>query len=115
MKRHISCLPMIKLFKHHLQKGFTLLEMLVVLLIISVLFLLIVPNVKNTLDIVNDRGCKALEKVADAAIIEYKMQNGEFPASVDALVAAGLLKEDQTTCDKNNKQLVIIDGTAHIE
>ena len=50
-------------------KGFTLLEMVVVVLILSVLFLLMVPNVKNTLEIVNQKGCKGLEKVADAAIL----------------------------------------------
>lgn len=100
--------------KNRRNNGFTLLEMIVVVLIISVLFLLTVPNIKETLGIVNDRGCKALEKVADSAIIEYKMKYDEYPGSVSDLVNAGLLTEDQTTCD-GNKTLTIYDGTSHIE
>lgn len=97
------------------REGFTLLEMAVVVLIISVLFLLTVPNIRETMDIVNERGCRAIEKVGDAAILEYRMQYDEYPGSVQDLVSAGLLTEDQTTCDGNEKSLVIRDGTAHIE
>ncbi len=95
--------------------GFTLVEMVVVILIISVLFLLTVPNIRNTLNIVNDKGCKAIEKVADAAIVEYKMKYDRFPSSVSELVNDGLLTDTQTTCDNNEKTLVIYDGTAHME
>ena len=94
--------------------GFTLLEMTIVLLIISVLFLLTVPNIQKTMDIVNNKGCKAIEKVADAAILEYRMEYDEYPGSVSDLIAAGLLSEDQATCD-GNKNLVISDGQAYID
>ncbi|MCH4013027.1 MAG: prepilin-type N-terminal cleavage/methylation domain-containing protein [Solobacterium sp.] len=99
--------------KRRRKTGFTLLEMIVVVLIVSVLFLLTVPNIKDTIGIVNNRGCKALEKVADSAIVEYKMKYDEYPGSIGDLVNAGLLTEDQTTCD-GNKTLTISDGTAHI-
>ncbi len=97
------------------QEGFTLVEMVVVILIVSVLFLLTVPNIKDTLDIVNDKGCRAIEKVADAAIVEYKMKYDTYPGSVSDLVNAGLLSTQQTTCDNNAKSLTIYDGTAHME
>lgn len=96
------------------QKGFTLLEMAIVVLIISVLFLLTVPNIQKTMGIVNEKGCKAIEKVADSAILQYKMKNGEYPASVSDLVSEGLLTEDQLKCD-GSKTLVITDGQAYIE
>ncbi len=96
------------------KKGFTLLEMTIVVLIISVLFLLTVPNIQKTLSIVNAKGCKAIEKVADAAILEYKLEYGSFPGSVSDLVSAGLLSEEQLTCD-GSRNLVIIDGQAYIE
>ena len=96
------------------KKGFTLLEMVVVVLILSVLFLLMVPNVKNTLEIVNQKGCNGLEKVADAAILEYKLKYDEYPSGISDLVNAGLLEENQTTCD-GSKTLVIYDGIARIE
>ena len=67
--------------KRELKKGFTLLEMTIVILIISVLFLLSVPNIQRTLGIVNAKGCKALEKVADSAILQYKLEYDEFPAA----------------------------------
>ena len=88
------------------KKGFTLLEMTIVILIISILFLLVIPNIKKTLTIVNDKGCKALEKIADSAIIQYKLEYDSYPGSVSDLVNA--------TCD-GEKSLVISDGHAYIE
>lgn len=95
-------------------KAFTLLEMTIVVIIISVIFLLTVPSIQKTLSVVNNKGCKAIEKVADAAILEYKMEYNEYPSSVSNLVSAGLLSEEQLTCD-GSKSLVIIDGEASIE
>lgn len=95
-------------------KAFTLLEMTIVVIIISVIFLLTVPSIQKTLTVVNNKGCKAIEKVADAAILEYKMEYNEYPSSVSNLVSAGLLSEEQLTCD-GSKSLVIIDGEASIE
>lgn len=100
--------------KNKQKNGFTLLEMTIVVIVISVIFLLSVPSIQKTLGVVNNKGCKALEKVADAAILEYKMEYDEYPSSVDDLVNAGLLSESQVQCD-GSKQLVIIDGEASIE
>ncbi len=96
------------------RKGFTLLEMVIVILIISVLFLLAVPNIRKTMDVINSKGCKAMEKVGDAAILQYKLENGEYPNSVSDLVSAGFLSEDQITCDGNH-QMTIVDGHAAVE
>ena len=93
------------------KKGFTLLEMTIVILIISILFLLVIPNIKK---IVSDKGCKALEKIADSAIIQYKLEYDSYPSSVSDLINAGLLTEQQITCD-GEKSLVISDGHAYIE
>lgn len=95
------------------KKGFTLLEMTIVVIIISVLFLLSVPSIQKTLNVVNNKGCKGLEKVADAAILEYKMEYEEYPSSAQDLVNAGLLSEQQLTCD-GSKSLVIANGQAEI-
>ena len=52
--------------------GFTLLEMTIVVIIISILFLLSVPNIQKTLAIVNQKGCAAFVKfVADAVGVEF--------------------------------------------
>lgn len=96
------------------KRGFTLLEMTIVVLIISILFLLTVPNIQKTLSIVNNKGCKALEKVGDSAIVQYKLEYGEYPGSVQDLVSAGLLSEEQLSCDGSHT-LVISDGQAYID
>lgn len=96
------------------KKGFTLLEMTIVIIIISVIFLLSVPNVQKTLSVVNQKGCQAIEKTADAAILQYKLAYDEYPSSVNDLVNAGLLSSQQLTCD-GSKQLTIVNGQAHIE
>ena len=88
--------------------------MTIVVIIISVIFLLSVPSIQKTLSVVNHKGCKAIEKVADAAILEYKMEYDEYPQSVDDLINAGLLNEAQVECD-GSKQLQIRDGEAFIE
>ncbi len=100
--------------KRNTKKGFTLLEMTIVVIIISVLFLLSVPNIQKTLGIVNQKGCTAIEKVADAAILEYKLEYGEYPGSAGDLVSAGLLSEDQLSCD-GSRSLKIVGGQAVME
>lgn len=97
-----------------MKKGFTLLEMTIVVLVISVLFLLTVPNIQKTMGIVNTKGCRALEKVADAAILQYKLEYDEYPSGVSDLVSAGLLTEDQLNCGGSHR-LSISDGHAVVE
>lgn len=99
--------------KKRLHQGFTLLEMTIVVIIISVIFLLSVPSIKKTLGVVNTKGCKAMEKVADSAILQYKMEYDRYPGSTADLISAGLLTKDQVKCD-GDRNLVISDGQAHI-
>lgn len=94
-------------------RGFILLEMVIVILIISVLFLLVVPNIQKTLAIVNHKGCQALEKIGDSAILQYKLAHDRLPNSVNELVSEGLLSESQLTCD-GSKHLIIQNGQAKI-
>ena len=94
--------------------GFTLLEMTIVVIIISILFLLSVPTIQKTLAIVNQKGCAAIEKVADAAILEYRLEYGEYPGSAQDLVNAGLLSENQLSCD-GFRSLTIVNGQAVME
>ncbi|MBR3356828.1 MAG: prepilin-type N-terminal cleavage/methylation domain-containing protein [Solobacterium sp.] len=96
------------------KKGFTLLEMVIVLMVISVIFLLSVPNIQKTMTIVRDKGCRAVEKVADAAILQYRMEHGNDPGGIQDLIAEGLLSEEQTHCG-GDRNLVITGGQAHIE
>ena len=91
------------------KKGFTLLEMIVVVVIVSVLFLLTIPNVSKVLASVDDRACSALTKVVDSAVAQFKLDYGTMPNSITDLVNAGYLDSDQTTCS-NGKGLSLADG-----
>lgn len=93
-------------------QGFTLLEMIVVVMIISILFLLTIPNVNKVMNSVESVGCEALVKVVDAAIIEFKLEYNEYPSSVNDLVNAGYLSSDQTKCS-NGTMISIADGHAY--
>lgn len=94
------------------KKGFTLLEMVVVVMIIAILFLLTIPNVSKVIDSVDDNACNALTRVLDSAIVQYKLTYGQYPNSVNDLVSAGLISQDQTTCS-NGKTIYLSGGQAH--
>ena len=90
-------------------KGFTLLEMVVVVIIISILLLLTIPNVSKVIASVDSKACEALTKVADAAIVQFRLDYGSSPSSMMDLVNGGYLEEDQIRCS-NGTSLSIVDG-----
>lgn len=92
-----------------IKKGFTLLEMVVVVIIVSILFLLTVPNVSRVISSVDDKACSALTKVVDSAIAQFKLDYGTMPNSVTDLVNGGYLSPEQSSCS-NGKSLSIEDG-----
>ena len=58
-------------------RAFTLIEMLVVLLIISILLLLFVPNLSKQKDSVKETGNAAVVKVVDSQAELYEMKNNK--------------------------------------
>lgn len=72
-------------------KAFTLIEMLVVLLIISVLLLLFVPNLSGQKDKVKDTGGAALAKVIESQADLYEINHDDTPT------LSKLVKENQIT------------------
>ena len=92
-----------------IKKGFTLLEMVVVVIIVSVLFLLTVPNVSRVIDSVDNRACSAMTKVVDSAIAQFKLDYGSMPNSISDLVHGGYLQPEQASCS-NGTSLEIVDG-----
>ena len=98
--------------KRNLNKGFTLLEMVIVIMIISFLFLLTVPNIQKVLGIVDEKGCEAQLKVIDAAILQYELKNDSTPSSTSDLISEGLITDKQTKC--RTQTIGIQDGQAFI-
>lgn len=99
-----------KIFKK--EAGFTLIEMLIVLLIISVLIILIVPNLSNSSKDINQKGCEALSKVAQSQVNLYQLDFKKYPETLSELVDQSYLSEDQTTC--SNGQALNYDSSTGI-
>ena len=74
-------------------RAFTLIEMLVVLLIISILLLLFVPNLSKQKDSVKETGNAAVVKVVDSQAELYEMKNNKT-ASLAALVSEGQITQN---------------------
>ena len=75
-------------------KGFTLMEMLVVLLIISVLLLLFVPNLSQQKDKVKSTGGAAVVRVVESQAELYEMKNAG-DATLSNLVSSGSITDKQ--------------------
>lgn len=96
------------------QKGFTLVEMLVVLMIISVLIILIVPNLSNQTKQVNNKGCDALVAVVQAQVNSYYLENNKYPKNTTEMIKENFLKKEQKSCP-NKKKVIIKDGVVSSE
>ena len=91
------------------EKAFTLIEMLIVLLIISVLIILIVPTLSNSSKEINKKGCTALVIVVQAQANLYELEKEVAPTSLEDLITDQYIKEEQTKCS-NGTELKYEDG-----
>lgn len=87
------------------EKGFTLIEMMVVLLVITVLILIALPNVTKHSANINDKGCDALIQMVQGQTEAYRMENNEIP-TIEELNTAGYLRDSDAKCP-NGKTLTI--------
>ena len=77
-----------KIFRHqHDDKGFTLLEMMVVIMIIGLLASLIVPNILGNKDKADQKKAVADITALENALEMYHMDNGTYPDSSEGLEA----------------------------
>lgn len=74
------------------QEGFTLLELLIVIVIIGILALLIVPNVVSAPKKSRDTKRKTDLREVKNSLEAYRIDKGDYPADLAALVTAGELK-----------------------
>lgn len=75
--------------------GFTLIEMSLVLFIISVLLLLIIPNIGSHQGTAQETGNRALETVVQTQIDLYEMEKHTSPSSIEDLRNSDFLSESQ--------------------
>lgn len=74
------------------QRGFTLVEMMIVLLIIAVLLIITIPNVAKHHSKINDKGCDAFVKMVQAQVQAYRIDHNEIP-SLDELKSEEYITE----------------------
>ena len=97
-----------------MKKGFTILEMIIVLTIIALIFLLTLPHIQQKKKVIDTKGCESLIEVVNAQILLYEVDHIEPPTSVDQLISGGYLKASQKVCP-NGKNISISQGEAHSE
>jgi general secretion pathway protein G len=75
--------------KNLLQKGFTLVELLVVIVILGILAAVVVFAVGGSTDKAQDSACEAERSAVETAVEAYRASEGAYPTNANNLVAAG--------------------------
>ena len=101
------------MFKKNI-KGFTILEMMIVLSIIALVFLLTLPNIQQKEKIIRKKGCEALVEVVNAQVLLYEVDHLVTPNSIQDLIAGGYLKDTQRRCP-NGDMIEIANGQASVQ
>ena len=91
------------------EKGFTLIEMMIVLLIISVLILVAIPNVTKHSKSIDTKGCDAYLKMVEGQVQAYKMDTKKIPSSLVELSKEGYLP-DNAKCPDGSDLTIDAEG-----
>ncbi|MUO34019.1 competence type IV pilus major pilin ComGC [Enterococcus gallinarum] len=75
-------------------QGFTLVEMLIVLLVISILILLFVPNLSAQRTVIDEKGNAAIVKVVETQIELFQLNENRTPTR-QKLLAGNYVTEEQ--------------------
>jgi competence protein ComGC len=93
------------------QNGFTLIEMMIVLLVISVLIMLTIPNMMNHQSMIREKGCEAYMNMVQAQIEAYKMEKDTVtPPTIEELELASYIPSK--TCP--NGQTLKVDESGKV-
>lgn len=89
------------------ESGFTMVEMLIVLLIITVLLLIAIPNVVTNNGVAQNKGCDATIKLLESQAAAYAVEYNKAPSSLGELQEAEYV--DRITCP-DESPLVLENG-----
>lgn len=92
------------------ERGFTLIEMLVVLLIITVLILITIPNVSKHFASIDKKGCDAYMLMVQGQVEAYKLEKRQYPSSATELYEAGYINSGELRCPDNSEITIGADG-----
>lgn len=93
-------------------KGFTLIEMLIVLLIITILIFVAIPNITKHSTSINNKGCEAYITMVQGQVEAYEMEYHQFPKDTAELVSKEYLASGKTKCPNGNE--ISIDGNGKV-
>lgn len=91
-------------------QGFTLIEMMIVLLVISVLLFIAIPNVAKQSKNINDKGCDAFKRMVEGQVQAFRIEEKKYPVTVQEMVDKEYLKKDETKCPNGNELEISADG-----
>lgn len=98
------------------EKGFTLIEMMIVLMIISVLLMITIPNVTKHNNMINSKGCDAYLSMVQAQVQAYEVENDKLPTSIQDLIEKDYLNKDiKSTCGKDKQLTINANGLVELE
>jgi competence protein ComGC len=99
------------------EKGFTLIEMLIVLTIMTSLLLIAVPNIDKNNSVVNGKSCEAMKSLVEGQVETYVIEEGSNPLSISELAGyiSGVNTGDKALkCPGNQEKIVVTDGVVTI-
>ncbi len=94
------------------EKGFTLVEVMFVMIIVVILLLITIPNVAKYTGTVDERGCDGYVKMVEGAIEAYRIEHKKMPTSIGELQRANYLGKESTCPD--GRKVSISDGKVSV-
>lgn len=88
------------------QDGFTLVEMLIVMLVVSILLIITIPNVAKTNEKIQNKGCEAYIQMVQSQVQLYELETGKKVENFQNL-QPDYLPEGSDKCP-NGKSLTIV-------
>lgn len=97
------------------QKGFTLVELMVVVVIIGILIAIAVPVYRNVQTNAEENACKANIRTIEGVLEVYKAAdgNGAYPADLKALETGNYIKK-VPTCPKGKTAYTYVEATGAV-
>lgn len=81
-------------------KGFTLLEMMVVLFVISILLLLFVPNIMKQKESAQNKNDESIVKVVETQMEVYELETGNRPTLEELVTNEYITDKQKETYEK---------------
>lgn len=89
------------------QHGFTLIEMLIVLMIISILLMIAVPSMTKSNQVVKAKSCEATIKLVQSQVAAYNVENATPLSNLSTLEGDYV---DTTKCPDGSQLILDADG-----